>query len=416
VTPAIDALAAQGLVSERARAQAGWNLPSISSLVTSAYPDRHGQGTSAAGTGDVVTLAEVLGSSGYRTAAFTEAAWPLLERGFGRFSNTAAPHLYGDPRQSSADKTFGEVADWIQAGGQGPFFVLVHTYEVHSYFMGKPYARAAASAEDPGYKGRFLDWGIRDTETPVGPRVIDALLGAQPEDVDYVKGLYRAAVANVDAGVGRLVAALEASGHAKDTVVIVTSSNGEGFRPDLKRVHHGGRLHDDQLRVPLIMTWPGRLRPGSVRSLVESIDVAPTVLALAGLPAEKRFDGSSLVAPETGFMARLRGPRFLASGEAKKESFAEESAMRVLPSGERVASTAHQTALVSDWVKLIEGDGNVELYDLKADPGEERNLAADQPDAVAALRAETERLIAGGSEAGPAAETEDQLRSLGYVQ
>jgi hypothetical protein len=90
--------------------------------------------------------------------------------------------------------------------------------------------------------------------------------------------------------------------------------------------------------------------------------------------------------------------------------------MRILPSGERVASTARQTALYADWVTLIDTAEGAELYDLKADPGEERNLAAAQPDAVAALRAEGERLVTSAPGAGAASETQDRLRSLGYVQ
>jgi arylsulfatase A-like enzyme len=416
VSPVIDRLASAGLRCERAVAQAGWNLPSVSSLMTSVYPGQHGQGVSGQARGDVATLAEVLASNGYQTTAFTEAGWPLLERGFRAFTNTAAPRLYGDPERSSAAKSFGAARDWIEGAAPQPFFLFVHTYEVQSYFMGKAHAHAQARAENPVYKGRFLDWGLRDTAQPIGPRVTEALLGARPEDIAYAKGLYRGALANVDAEIGRMVETLDRKGLARNTIVVVTSSNGEGFRPDLKRVHHGGRLHDDQLHVPLVVYWPGRLVPGSIRSLVELLDLAPTMLTLAGLPADPRFSGTSLVAPETGLMARLRGPRFVASSKARKTAFAEESLMRVLPSGERVPSTAQQTALYSEWVKLIDGGQGAELYDLKADPGEERNLAAVQPAAVAALRSQAERVAAHAPAAGVESETQDQLRSLGYVQ
>jgi arylsulfatase A-like enzyme len=119
VSPNLDRLAAEGVRYERAIAQASWNLPSVSSLVTSAYPHQHGQGVAGAAGGEVATLAEVLSASGYRTAAFVEADWPLLRRGCGAFTNTAAPHLYGDPAASNAAKTFGAASDWIHGGGQG---------------------------------------------------------------------------------------------------------------------------------------------------------------------------------------------------------------------------------------------------------------------------------------------------------
>jgi arylsulfatase A-like enzyme len=415
VSPHIDRLAAEGVRYERAIAQASWNLPSVSSLVTSAYPHQHGQGVAGATAGDVATLAEVLTSGGYRTAAFVEADWPLLRRGFGSFTNTAAPHLYGDPSASSAAKTFAAAAEWIRSGRGGPFFALIHTYEVQSYFMAKPHMVAQATKENPSYKGRLASWSIRDTETPVGPRLIDALLGARADDLAYVKGLYRGALADVDAQVGLLLATLAQQKLDDKTVVIVTSSNGEGFRPDLGRVHHGGRLHDDQLHVPLLVRWPKHLTSGVVRTLVESVDVAPTVLELAGLTPEARFKGRIAVAAEQGFRTRFTGPRFVAPGAPRREAFAEESALAVDRAGRRVEPKGRQTALYSDWVKLISEGEKAELYDLKSDPGEEHDLALTQATAVAALRNQLARL-AGDASAAVDEETRDRLRSLGYVQ
>src|SRR5687767_4849520 len=150
-SPTIDRLAGEGVRFERAIAQAPWNVPSVSSLLTSAYPWQHGRGMSANADG-VTTLAEVLSKNGYRTAAFTEAKWPLLERGFGKLENTAEGHLYGDPEASSAAKTVQATLDWIGQQGTDPYFALVHTYEAHSYFLGKPHHRAFARSEQSGYK------------------------------------------------------------------------------------------------------------------------------------------------------------------------------------------------------------------------------------------------------------------------
>jgi arylsulfatase A-like enzyme len=416
VSPHIDTLASGGLRFERAIAQAGWNLPSLSSLVTSVYPSQHGQGVAGA-AGETRTLAEVLSASGYRTGAFSEVSWALLQRGFDTFSNTAGVHLYGNPAASSAEPTFGAALDWIRTGGPKPFFALIHTYEVQSYFMAKPHAQAYARRENPSYQGRFLDWGIRDTDTPVGPRVIDALLAADVADLTYVKSLYRGALADVDSQVGRLLEALQQQKLDQNTLVIITSTNGEGFRPDLKRVHHGGRLHDDQLHVPLIVSWPGRVSPGVVRSLAESIDVAPTVLAAAGLAPEASFKGRSLLVPSTGLWARLTGVRLDPSSDIKTTALAEESALRVTATGRREASTLRQRALYSGWVALIDAGDHVELYDLKADPDEERDLSAGHPEAVAALGADLAQQAAGVALAkGAGSEVNDQLRSLGYVQ
>jgi arylsulfatase A-like enzyme len=416
-TPNMDRLAGEGARFERAVAQAPWNLPSVSSLITSAYPWQHGQGVLGAKAGDVTTLAEVLSKNGYRTAAFTEAGWPLLERGFSTVRNTAAPTLYGDPDSNSAAKTVAAALEWIRRPGDGPFFVLIHTYEAHSYFLGKPKHREFARRERPSYQGHFADWAVRDTSKPAGTQVIDALLGASADDLDYVQSLYRGAVAETDAEIGRLAAGLQQAGVDKDTVLVLTSSNGEGFRPDLGRVHHAGRLHDDLLHVPLIVRWPGRLSPSVSRSLVESLDVAPTLLALLGRPAEPRFAGRQLVAAETGLMSRFRGPRFALAEVQPKPALAEESTFRTLPTGRREAAAGRQLALYSDWITLIDTGERVELYDLKTDPKQERDVSQKYADVAKGLREELKRRTGGAARAAaPDDAAMEQLRSLGYVQ
>jgi arylsulfatase A-like enzyme len=412
----IDGLATDALRMERAVAQAPWNVPSISSLLTSTYPWQNGQGMSASPQ-NVATLAEVLAKGGYRTAAFTEASWPLLERGFGTFQNTAAPHLYGDPGSNSAAKTVSAALRWIRQGGPGPFFVLIHTYEAHSYFLGKPNHRAFAQREQPKYQGRFTRWTVADTKTPVGTQVIDALLSADAQDLAYLRSLYRGAVAETDAEIGNLAAALKNDRIDNQTVLVITSSNGEGFRPDLKRVHHGGRLHDDLVHVPLIIRAPGRLAQAASNTLVQLLDVAPTLLELAGLPAEPRYGGRSLVEADTSFWTRFRGPIFSPRLLEAKPALAEEATFRIGPKGERETATRPQFVLYSESATLIDtGDGAL-LYDLKSDPGQERDIAAQHPTVVADLRRELKERVGGsGGGSGPSDTQQEQLRSLGYVQ
>ncbi len=418
VSPRIDRLAADGLRFERTIAPASWNLPSLSSLVASSYPWRHGQGASG-GEADRRTLAEVFAKAGYRTAAFSEAAaWPLLKRGFDVFENTAGPDMFGDPRGNSAAKTLGAALGWARKDDSRPFFLLVHTYEVHSYFLGKPEHHAFARRERPAYAGPFRDWGIGDLTKPAGPQVIDALLGANEDDIAYVRALYRGALLGLDAEVGRFADGLSAAGLDGRTVLALTSTNGEGFRPDLKRVHHGGRLHDDVLHVPLCVRWPGRLRPGVSSALVSTLDVAPTLVRLAGITGEPRFAGRSLVSADTSFLSRFRGPRFLLRTLPSQPALAHEATFRILPSGRREAATAPQLALYSDWVSLIADGDEVRLYDLKDDPQQEKDLAAAHPDAAASLRQQLRQLAedAGRGGSKPDAAQLEQLKSLGYVQ
>ena len=417
VSPRIDRLAAEGLRFERAVAPASWNLPSLSSLVTSTYPWVHGQGAPAA-KADLTTLAEAFSRAGYRTAAFSEVSWPLLERGFGSFDDTAGADVFGDPRGNSAAKTLAAALAWARKDDPQPFFVLVHTYEVHSYFLGKPAHHAFAQKERPTYQGPFREWGIRDLTKPAGPQVIDALLKANADDIAYVRALYRGAVAATDGEIGRFADGLAAAGLDGRTILALTSTNGEGFRPDLKRVHHGGRLQDDVLHVPLFLRWPGHLVPGASRALVSTLDVAPTLVRLAGLAEEPLFAGRALGSAHSSFLSRFRGPRFLLRTLTEQPAVAQEAAFRILPSGQREAATTPQLALYSEWASLVADGDRVELYDLKADPEQEKDLAAARPEVATALREQLRRLAEGAGRAGsrPDAAQLEQLRSLGYVQ
>jgi arylsulfatase A-like enzyme len=418
VSPRIDRLAADGLRFERAIAPASWNLPSLSSLVTSSYPWVHGQGAPAPSDPKLATLAEAFSKAGYRTAAFSEVAWPLLRRGFDAFENTAGSDVFGDPKGNSAAKTLAAALAWVRKDDARPFFLLVHTYEVHSYFLGKPEHHVFAQKEWPAYTGPFREWGIRDLAKPAGPQVIDALLSANEDDIAYVRSLYRGAVQAVDTEVGRFQDSLAAAGLEGWTVLALTSTNGEGFRPDLKRVHHGGRLQDDVLRVPLIARWPGHLDAGSSSALVGTLDVAPTLVRLAGLPEEPRFAGQALVSPDTSFASRFRGPRFALRTLPARPAVAQEATFHTLPSGKREAASRPQFALYSEWASLIADGDSVELYDLKADPQQEKDLATAHANVAASLREQLRRLAEDAGRAGnkPNAAQLEQLRSLGYVQ
>jgi arylsulfatase A-like enzyme len=417
-SPTIDKLAAEGVRFEHAVATASWNLPSVSSLVTSTPPWVHGQGAPASATAEVTTLAETFDEAGYRTGAFTEVAWPLLQRGFETFQNTAFGHLFGDPETNSAARTLQAALEWARQDDPRPFFLLIHTYEVHSYFLGKPQHHAYARKAMPDYDGPFLNWGIRDLSQPAGPQVIEALLRADEEDLAYVRLLYRGAVAGLDTEVARFVAGLQANGLEDSTVVALTSSNGEGFRPDLGRVHHGGRLHDDVLHVPLIVDWPGRLAPGVDESLVSILDVGPTLAALAGVEKPVAFDGRSLVAPTGGLLSVVRGPRFAAQERPPEPVVAEEAAFEISPSGERTPAERPQYALYRDWVTFIDTGDHVELYDLKDDPAQEHDRSGEHLKGIEGLRKQIRQVAesAGAATTGPDAEQLEQLRSLGYVQ
>jgi len=103
---------------------------------------------------------------------------------------------------------------------------------------------------------------------------------------------------------------------------------------------------------------------------------------------------------------------------ADRTLIAEEAAFQVLPDGRRAPATGPRYALYSGLVTLVESGDGVELYDLKTDPGQEKDLASERPEVAQALREQLHEVVdrAGRASAGPDSDQLEQLRSLGYVQ
>jgi len=423
VTPHLDRIAAGGLRFERAVAQAPWTVPSLASLLTGLYPSEHGQGAqrSSRRARRVRTLAARLAARGYQTAAFSEVGFPLLKRGFRTFEMPAGDgdERLAHPERDGAELTFSRGLAWLRTRDPRPFFLLLHTYEVHDYFMAKPYQRDLAQRTNPSYRAPFLQWAIRDKREPVGERLIEDLLAADAQDIAFVHGLYLAAVAAADRAVGRLDATLAELGLASETVLVVVSDHGEGFAPQLRRVSHGGRLHDDLLRVPLLVRWPGRIPAGVVAVRIETLDLLPTLLSLARAGNAPPVSGRGLLEAEGGWRRLLGMERFVPVRGPERQAFAEESALFVDETGRRRTSSVHQFALYSRGAKLIRRGESVELYDLEADALEQRNLAVPHPQLAAAMGEQLARRVRDLALPVAAAhdpETLDVLRSLGYVR
>ncbi|HEX6200568.1 MAG TPA: sulfatase, partial [Thermoanaerobaculia bacterium] len=249
-TPALDALREDSILFERAYAHVPLTLPSHASLLTGLLPPDHGVRDNAgyrlakeAGT----TLAERLGSSGYATGAAVSAFVMRAETGLAR----GFDH-YDDELAAGASATIGEIQrpggrtldaalEWIDTLDERPFFLFFHIYEPH---------------------------------TPWTP---------PPELAARYGDTYDGDVAAADAVIGRLLAALRERDLYERSTVILLSDHGEGLG-DHGEKEHGVLLYREDLQVPLLVKLPGNRRAGSsVAEPVQLVDVAPTVLELAGL-------------------------------------------------------------------------------------------------------------------------------------
>jgi len=369
-TPALDRLAREGIRFDDATSQSPLTGPAHTALLTGVYPTRLGIRINAAAAlpEPAVTLAESLKAAGYRTGAFIGAF--VLDRQYGFAQGfdvfDAAFPAYRGGTKLQAERAGGDVAaaavSWLRGlPRDAPFFAWVHLYDAHTpYAAPEPYASALA---DP----------------------------------------YDGEVAYVDAVVGSLIAALEASGTLDSTIVAAVGDHGESLG-EHGEDEHGVFLYEGVLRIPWILRLPERERAGAiVAEQVRSIDLMPTVLELAGVAAHAGMDGESVASVGRG-AGRRDPPASYADAHYPRLHFGW-SLLRSLRIGE--------------W-KYIDAP-RPELYDLRAGRAERENVIAARGSIAAGMAADVERLWRGFGDAAetpspqPDLETLARLRSLGYV-
>jgi arylsulfatase A-like enzyme len=430
LTPHIDALARDGIVFESHVAAAPWTTPSQMSLLTSLSPSAHGvtvpfheAGPHPVGrlAAERVTLAERLAGAGWATAAFTGGGTMDPDLGFGDgFS------VYDESMMKMNGRGLAAMLAWIDASADRPFFVLWHTFEVHSPYLQARFAAEVTTPADDELLRRVLERLARQPRRAYGqwrPRLSQLGLYSLP----VCDALYDGGVASFDRWVGRLVDGLEERNLYDHTLIVFTSDHGEQRGEDrpLARAHgagpfdnqHGHALYQEQIHVPLIVKLPGQDRAGTrVRDVTRTVDVMPTILDVAGVAGEG-MQGTSLRAAWSG-----GGPELAAVAEALSEDY-EEKAVRF---GRHKYVVHIGPAEVRQHGRaFVPRDPRAPaLYDLAADPGERRNLLAAGAaegrwsELAARLHAVLAAQVGTGGRAEPLVldlDTRDRLRALGYI-
>jgi arylsulfatase A len=375
LTPRLDRLAAEGFRFEGAYAGAPVCSPSRAAILTGKAPARLHLTTFLPGRADAPsqkllhpkirmglpleeeTLAERLKRAGYATACLGK--WHLGGKGFGPGDQGFEVAAAGSPRSRPSETEGGKgeyglterAEGFIEANREKPFFLYL-AHDTPHIPLGAQAPRIEAN---------------RETFHPV----------------------YAAMMETLDDCVGRIDDRLRALGLAERTVFIFTSDNGGLHVPELAEdpptrndpFRAGkGFLYEGGLRVPLIVRWPGRIPAGrTLREPVIHMDLVPTILELAGLPAAEGLDGASFAAALTGGTA------------PEAPTVPEGSEGRALfwhfPHYTNQGSRPGGAILEGRW-KLIEHyeDGRAELFDLSADPGESNDLSGSRPDRARAMR------------------------------
>jgi len=283
-SPFIDSLAAQGVLFETAIVQLPGTLPSHMSIFTGLYPEEHGVFPPDAVLAETIaTLPEVFKRHGFRTGGFTEGGYVDGSYGFARGFDTFRDHGEQGPRR--VEQTFARGLDFLRLLETGErFFLFLHTYAVHDpYYPPEPFA-SQFGASPPA--GAF---------PPTGPNFVAFNRGRKtisPEALAYYRAAYDASIRYLDEVLAEFFAELGELGLIDEVTVVLTSDHGEEFLEHGKMVHV--QIYRETLHVPLLVLHPD-LPPGRIASVVESIDIAPTLLDLAGLSFPSSVSGRTLL-------------------------------------------------------------------------------------------------------------------------
>ena len=380
-TPHIDALAAEGIRFTDFHSSGPMCTPTRAATLTGLYQQRFGSQFDMAISGvhdrdvglphEALTIAEMLKPLGYASACFGKwhlgylPPWLPKSQGFDEFRGLGSgdgdflTHIDRSGNEDwwhndriemtegyTTDLLTQYSVDFIEQRRKQPFFLYVPHLAIHFPWQGPgdpPHRRQGTSY----HKDK---WGVIPNPGDVAPHI-------------------KAMVESLDDGVGRIVAALRKHDLENNTLVIFTSDNGGylTYGPNFRHISSNGlyrgqkaQLYEGGHRVPAIFTWPGKIKPSVSTATTHSIDLFPTIAALAGIKTHDVWtDGLNLVP--------------LLTGEAK------------LP--ERMLfwrTRAHSAVRSGPW-KLHRDGKKAELYDLDRDPSEQHDLAAQQPAEVTRL-------------------------------
>ncbi len=403
-TPNLARLAARGVTFENARSNSSWTRPAVGALLTSQLPQALGiHGVFDPLPRDLPFLPAVLRRAGYRTVSATASSMVGPRFGFDR-GYVEVHELWDDDVLVRLRQPIPR-ARWIwntvfeRTIRADPFFIYLHEEDPHTPYS-PPRGYRVEAADD--YRGRPLSGSPK--EITFVRRNPD---GIEPDEIAHLDSLYRAEIKAMDVYVGNLLDRLEKRGKLKNTLIIFVSDHGDEMM-DHRSLGHGHGVHDELLRVPLLMSLDGVLPAGlRISEPVELLDVAPTILDLLGLETPSAMQGRSLLP-------------FIDGGGASGDH----------PSLASTDFPSYQSIVYRDW-KLIRGpilnqgrQPRLQLFDLTIDPGELDDVSRAQPVIRAALSQMLDWELAGieppaqhdqgNDELSPAVRS--NLEALGYIE
>ncbi len=360
-SPNIDSLARRSALFETALTPRTKTAPAIASILTGLYPHTHGVRTNWTKLPEeIITLPEILKENGYRTAAVVgnfilKREHSGLDRGFEDYDDRMTEkELNRGFQEKTAGKVNEAVFAWLDKNHKRKFFLWVHYQDPHGPYTAPPRCRAAFSHRE---EEKIPAGEIRDYQRLPWVEEKAGLVDA----ASYRDG-YDAEILYCDESIGKLLERLSGPG-LEETVIVLAADHGESLGEHGYYFGHGEFVYEACSRVPLIIRAPSITEePRRIKEQVNVMNIAPSILELAGLPVPTEMEGKSLLPSIEG-----------------EESAGDEYVF--LERGNRIKGVR-----TDDWKYIADHDrSTAELYRLKDDPAETVNL-------ISRNRAEAEEL------------------------
>ncbi len=358
VSPFMESLfSEQGVIFEHAVTQAVDTVPSTLTLMTGLYPSVHQVLSPKRTLGEEVeTIAQVLESAGYATAAFTDGVALSPEVGLGRGFSTYVQSL-DQPLwdiEGRAGPTFDRALEWIERNAARPYFVWIQT-------------RQARSPHVPprGYETMFRD-SVAADDASESIKGLAGLRARRDREIRYL-----------DDQLERFVTRLDALSSPERTLVVVTSAHGEEML-EHGALGNGTQLYEESIRVPLMMRGAGIAPRQRIAQTIGLIDVAPTILAVSEVRVPDEMQGGSVAESLLTATPFSLPPRYSEAHGTRRE----------LAAGETESWSPPAFAVIDGGRKVIltpgaDGGPVREAYDIEADPSESTDLLVLRSDEAA---------------------------------
>ena len=400
-SPNLDAFARASIVFDNAHCTSPSTLPSHTSVVTGLYPSNHQVGKKTKMIprlqripDKLVTLAELLSQQDYRTAAITDNGYMSSFYGFQQGFQQYVEN--NDVEKNEVVSTIDDGIAWLKKNRTRPFFLFLHSYEVHEPFT------PPLSA----FRHLFPDYKLKDDKSPeiYNEWLKDVMTGKvipTEEEKDLVRKAFDAEIYFFDQQFGKFWKELQNLQLDKNTIIVIISDHGQAFFDRGTDFGHANTLFAEEIRVPLFVFVPGKAHQQN-RQLASLVDVYPTIASLLKIKKTPSVDGIDLLDPS--------GKQF-----ANRRIYYEI----------HYADKAIWGMQNHEYKMIVDSEKGEYFFDVRKDPREMKDLKSLSPRAMNIMKGLLSTYIAQSTappkfretptDSKEAAELNERLRALGYL-